>query len=246
MAALTALLALGQREIVTIVGSGGKTTLLWYLAAAYRRQRVLVTTTTKVRPPEPTQYDLFCDSGSLMARRVTAGIAFAADPAEGADGAKGKLRTLPPEVLVAAAPLYDKVLIEGDGSRNLPLKAWADYEPVVPEITTCTIGVLPLWPLGRPVSAAIIHRLPLFCQVSGAKEGERLTPRQLIDVVTHPAGLMKGSRGRRVLFINQVENQAGKQVAAEFLALLPSAFIKGLALVIVGSTLLDEGEILWR
>ena len=36
------------KEIVSIVGSGGKTSLMWALAKTYRKEAVLVSTTTKI------------------------------------------------------------------------------------------------------------------------------------------------------------------------------------------------------
>ena len=39
------------KEIVSIVGSGGKTSLMWALAKTYRKEAVLVSTTTKLGFP---------------------------------------------------------------------------------------------------------------------------------------------------------------------------------------------------
>ncbi|MDR1351993.1 MAG: putative selenium-dependent hydroxylase accessory protein YqeC, partial [Treponema sp.] len=140
----------GRAGPVTIIGSGGKTSLIWHLARRFaeKPRAVLVTPTAKMFPP----------AESLPGVTVK-GIL---------NPETGKLEALPPGELEKLPAAYDIVLIEGDGSRGLPLKGWAEHEPVIPPFTAITVGVLPLWPLGRPVSEEIIHRLPEFCALTGA------------------------------------------------------------------------------
>jgi hypothetical protein len=171
-------------------------------------------------------------------------------------GAGGKLEALPPGVLEAAAGEYDLTLIEGDGSRCLPLKAWAAHEPVVPPFTTVTIGVMPLWPLGRPVSDRLVHRLPLFTALCGAAEGELLRPEHLAAILTgRPVprktgggnadaagagrGLFAEARGERLLFFNQIDDGDPRQAAA-LAALLPEDFRRKLRWILAGSVKEDR------
>jgi hypothetical protein len=134
-----------------------------------------------IPPPEEDCYDrLVIDPAALFPAPEAGGVTLAGVFNE----AEGKLEALPPDELAEAARGYDLTLIEGDGSRRLPLKAWAAHEPVVPPFTTVTVGVMPLWPLGRPVSAGLIHRLPLFTALSGATEGEPLRPEHLVRTIT--------------------------------------------------------------
>jgi probable selenium-dependent hydroxylase accessory protein YqeC len=245
MPRLTDIIDFQRGEAVAIVGSGGKTSLMWLLAAAHAQEqnKVLVTTTTKIRRPAADQYQELRSSESLPVLPFGPGIVLAGDEAP---GGKGKLGPLKPGVLEAALPYFDYTFLEGDGSRNLPLKGWAGHEPVAPEFITCTIGVVTLWPVGHKVSEEIVHRLPLFCEISGAREGEALSLEHVAAAVAHPRGLMKGSRGRRILYINQVEDWRDKDRALELLSLLPPAFLETLSLVASGSVRRDEGHILWR
>jgi probable selenium-dependent hydroxylase accessory protein YqeC len=161
------------------------------------------------------------------------------------DGAKGKLEALPPGVLAEAARGYDLTLIEGDGSRGLPLKAWAAHEPVVPPFTTATIGIIPLRPLGRPVSEGFIHRLPLFTALSGAAEGEPLKPEHLVRVITGTGGrgLFAEARGERILFFNQIDD-GGLGQAEALASLLPREFLAGLRWIIAGSVMKDRAAVI--
>jgi len=102
-------------------------------------------------------------------------------------------------VVCAGASL---TLLECDGSKGLPIKGWAAHEPVVPTFATVTIGVLPLWAIGMPVSKETVHRVERFCAITGAVLGDVVRVEHLASVVNHPDGLFAKTRGRRVLFLN--------------------------------------------
>jgi probable selenium-dependent hydroxylase accessory protein YqeC len=220
--------------VVTITGCGGKTTLLWKLAEEKRGEKTLVTTTTHIgRPPEAeNRYDYFWNEEDVedvvdVVSRAERGVTLAGSTAG------GKFASLPLETLEKIIPLFDYVFMEGDGSRTLPLKAWADYEPVVTSSTNITIGVLPLWTLGMAISDKIIHRLPIFCELTGARAGEPLEAKHFVSVIT--GGLFKGARGRKILFFNQVEDEKTLRAAREITALLPPDFARGLHRALAGS-----------
>jgi probable selenium-dependent hydroxylase accessory protein YqeC len=229
---------LASPVVVTITGCGGKTSLLWKLAEEKREAKTLVTTTTHIgRPAESeNRYDHFWDDQQCCAdavrSRALRGVTLAGSTAG------GEFAALPPESLANIIPLFDYVFIEGDGSRGLPLKAWANYEPVVSASTTITIGVLPLWTLGMAISDKIIHRLPLFCQLTGAREGEPLETSHFVSVIT--GGLFKGAHGRKILFFNQVEDDASLNAAREIIARLPQKFTQNLFRALAGSLRYDK------
>ncbi|MDR0760857.1 MAG: putative selenium-dependent hydroxylase accessory protein YqeC [Treponema sp.] len=195
--------------VVTVIGSGGKTSLIWRLARyfACKPRGVLVTTTTKMFPPPETELL----PGISVAGRL--------------NQQTGKLEALPIEELAERITAYDLTLIEGDGSRGLPLKGWTDYEPAVPPFTTITAGILPLWPLGKPVSAGLIHRLPLFCALTGAEIGDALKIEHLVKVIAgEKKCLFTAALGRKILFLNQIEDEGSASQAEKLAALLPGDF----------------------
>jgi probable selenium-dependent hydroxylase accessory protein YqeC len=167
------------------------------------------------------------------------------------NAASGKLESLPAPELERIRGGYDVLLIEGDGSRALPLKGWADHEPQVPPFTTITAGVIPLSPLGKPLDEKIAHRLPRFCALSGASPGEILRPEHLAAAIcgaeragtaAAARGLFASARGKRILFINQVEDEAAFDAARGLAALLPPAFRAALHRIIAGSARLDTAR----
>jgi probable selenium-dependent hydroxylase accessory protein YqeC len=234
--------------VCTVIGSGGKTSLIWLLAQSQRRRKVLVSPTTKMYPPSPELRH--CD-------RYFPGGKIPAPPRPGVTLAgvlnkeTGKLE--PPGELEALVSRYDLTLLEGDGSGGLPLKGWADHEPVVPPYTAVTVGVIPVTPLGEKASAGIIFRLPRFTRLSGAHEGDTLTPAHLAGVITGNTGMPGGggrglfsaARGKKLLFFNQVEDEARLDQARATATLLPEDFTAGLAGIIAGSVERDRAEVLY-
>lgn len=67
--------------------------------------------------------------------------------------------------------LADYVLVEADGSRRLPLKAHASWEPQIPEESMRTILVAGASGLGRPIRE-VVHRPELFVQLLQDGKGQ--------------------------------------------------------------------------
>jgi probable selenium-dependent hydroxylase accessory protein YqeC len=227
---------------VTLIGSGGKTSLMWALAAHYKKCdpacKILVSTTTKMGfpPPESGLYDLYLPEDAVTVKTAVSGITFTGRHKTG----ETKTASLPIETLEAMMPLYDHCILEGDGSRMLPVKAWAPYEPVVPASSSSVVGILPLHALGKPVSEQIIHRLPLFLERTGAAYGETLTMAHLVAIITDEEnGMFSRTHGKKILFFNQVETEKDEEIAQQFVSLLPESFKKNLSLIISGSVKLN-------
>jgi probable selenium-dependent hydroxylase accessory protein YqeC len=219
----------GQAGPVTIIGSGGKTSLIWHLARCFasKPRAVLITPTAKMFPPTESLPGITV-RGSLNKKT-------------------GKLEALPPEELEKLPAAYDIVLIEGDGSRTLPLKGWAEHEPVIPSFTAITVGILPLWPLGQPVSEKIIHRLPEFCALTGAVPGEKLETEHLVKVIAgnnKEKSIFTASVGKKILFVNQIEDEKSLSQAEKLFSLLPSNFRKTVDAIIAGSVRQDRLRII--
>ena len=221
----------GRRSFtVTVIGSGGKTSLIRRLAVSLAPGRkILITPTTKMFPFSP---------GEVPPSVNVKGIF---------NEASGKLESLPLCELEKIIPSYDLVFIEGDGSKGLPLKAWAEHEPVVPPFTDITIGILPLWPLGKPVSESIVHRLRHFIALTGAEEGKPVKQEHILRLITgrtpdgspgsgRAPGLFAKAAGRKLLFFNQIEDYESLRQAREITASLPAEFRSGeLDRIIAGS-----------
>lgn len=187
------LLALGEKECLAIIGSGGKTSLLFRLAEENKEKRVLLTTTTKLFMPQGHEYDqVVAGDLTLMSGRT---LLYGSQVGE-------KIIAPTASVLAHYAAQADLTLMECDGSRTLPLKSWAAHEPQVPAYATKTIALLPLWAIGKKISDETVHRLDGFLKLCGAKAGDIIELSHLKAVIEHKDGLFAKACGQKVLCLN--------------------------------------------
>ncbi len=153
-----------KRDIVTVTGSGGKTSLIFKLAKELKIWgKVLVTTTTKISVPEINQYEnLFLTEYKL--EKYTNGKNFNIDIL-GLKIEEGKIHGISEKELEIflnnSEKKYDYVLIEGDGAKRKLAKIWSGNEPVIPSCTTKIIGVGNIQAIGKKV-LDVVHRFELI------------------------------------------------------------------------------------
>ncbi|MGX7263069.1 selenium cofactor biosynthesis protein YqeC [Enterococcus crotali] len=230
------------QQVISLIGSGGKTSVMWYLANCYRNEKILVSTTTKIGRANESLYDFFYGDQFSDLGKDGVGITLA-----GTVMANGyKLSSLPLTVFQTALQQFDKVFLEADGSKQLPLKGWETFEPVILPETTVTIGLVPISVLGRKIDRSTIHRLELFLRATGADEGALITEEILAEIIASPTGLWSKSHGQRILCINQVETPNQLIQAKKILSLLPTMLLKRLSKVIACNVQSKEGVILWE
>jgi molybdenum cofactor cytidylyltransferase len=126
------------------------------------------------------------------------------------------------------------LLIEADGSRQRPLKAPADSEPVIPEFIETVVVVAGLTGLGKPLTEEFVHRPEIFARLGGLKMRQTITPEALSRVLVHPSGGLKDIplQARRIVLLNQADTpklQAqGKTLAEKLLPAYHSVIIASL------------------
>jgi molybdenum cofactor cytidylyltransferase len=140
---------------------------------------------------------------------VVGGVEEALDKAAGID-----LGLIP---ILAQLPGVSAVLVEADGARERPFKAPAAYEPQIPLETTLAVPVMGADALNQPLRAPWAHRVELICALTGAREGDLITPELAAQVLAHPQGGRKNvPPGARVIpLINKVETEAQRAWANE-------------------------------
>ncbi len=231
----------GAKPVTAFIGSGGKTSLLFLLAQRFREERVLVGTSVKLGRPDPESIDrFFLPEDASRLHGAEPGITLVGRVLE----AEHKISAPPLELFGRLASLFDFCLIEADGSRRLPYKGWAHYEPVVPDCVGMTVAVMPVPPPDCLITEECVHRLPLFCEITGARPGDILRPEHLAAAVSHPRGLLAKARGRTALVFNQVESREAADTAREILSLLPPSCRVNLWRVFAASAHRDRGAVL--
>jgi len=178
-------LGLTDREIVSFVGGGGKTTGLFALAAT-RTGPTVVTTTTK------------------MGRDRTGGLPILIDPSDSevataaekgsiivwGDAAGHRATGVTVDACARYLDLVDTVVVEADGSRRRPFKAPLDYEPVVPPATTTLVACCGMAALDTPIREGC-HRPERVAAIVGAGLEDLLTPNRLVQVLLSTEGSTK-------------------------------------------------------
>ena len=197
--------------ITAIIGSGGKSTLLKTLGLELMRAggRVLLCTTTHMFPVAGVPWDgssrrldaapwkpgalhapgCTCEacSGLVRGSICQAGVL---------DPETGKLSS-PAEPPDELAQRFDYVLAEADGSKRLPLKAHAAWEPVLPPERSRTVCVFGASALGQPIQDAA-HRPELYASLAEVSPEAVITPAIAARVLAKEGGF-------DVLFINQAD-----------------------------------------
>lgn len=217
--------------ITAIIGSGGKSTLLKTLGLELMRAggRVLLCTTTHMFPVAGMPWD-----GS--SRRLDAApwkpggphvpgctCEACADLARGSicqagvlDPETGKL-SAPAEPLGELAQRFNYVLAEADGSKRLPLKAHAAWEPVIPSGTANIVWIVGASGFDKPINEAV-HRPELFCVRCGCELTDIATPERVAQVLNAEMQALGLSTAR--IMLNQVDTLSDPTTADRFEAAL--------------------------
>lgn len=229
-----------KKGVVSVIGSGGKTSLLQLLARQLPAEKILLSTTTKMGYPLKNSYDQFYQRDFSQLGQAP-GVTIAGVVSEH-DGRKKITQPLD-AAFRDHFPCFDYVFLEADGSKQLPLKGWADFEPVILPETTTTIGIIPLSVLGHMIGPTTVHRLPLFSNLTGATTGDVITPVILQTVIEAAAGLFQKAQGHKILLLNQVETTSAWLAAQTLAQQVDKSVVDQ---IVAGSTRQNKGVILWQ
>jgi molybdenum cofactor cytidylyltransferase len=118
------------------------------------------------------------------------------------------------------------LLIEADGSRQKPLKAWAGHEPAIPAFADQVVQVVGLSSLGKPLNEDWVHRPGIFSELSGLTIGEKITAEAIRRALTDPSGGLKNipDGARRVVLLNQADTVELQSAASGMVQPLLSAY----------------------
>lgn len=158
-----------KHRLIAAVGAGGKTTLIYRLARELqeRGKRPVVTTTTHMGNEGRfgfTPIGMPCGDGKIKGISISA----------------------PRELLKE----YDTVLVEADGSRCLPFKVPAEYEPVLPVGVDLVIGIAGASAVGGRFLEKCC-RFELACKYLGVKPEHNIELCHLVEALNSPWGQKK-------------------------------------------------------
>jgi molybdenum hydroxylase accessory protein, ygfJ family len=242
---LRKLLNLQKKDIVTVVGSNGKTTFCLNLCKELKKEKkiVFLTTTVKILPVNK-KYE-FIDITIPKAENETEEkkgevfpemeiTSFLLNLEKNLNNSNnvyvlgiydskiGKITSLSPKILEDISEKCDYMIIEGDGSKMKPLKGWKKTEPVYTKNTTKSVGILPINIIGNKINDVNIHRMEEFLEISKGQKNETLTLNHLYNVIIHKNGLFQYSLGEKILILNCAERDKDKENALNLAEMIKS------------------------
>jgi probable selenium-dependent hydroxylase accessory protein YqeC len=212
-------LGLKDREVISLVGAGGKTTLMFRLAKELilAGRKVVTTTTTKIlEPPSEETPCLYVHDDEESLKQFVLQhidryhhITIARERLEST-----KLKGISSDLasVLCNSRKVEIMIVEADGAAGRPVKAPREWEPVIPPASTLVIGILGVDGVGRELNEKNLFQAERISELTGIPMGRQMTCEAMAILMTHPQGIFKGtpSSSRRVAFINKVDIQNGK------------------------------------
>lgn len=235
--------------VVSLVGSGGKTSLMFKLARelSMAGEPVLTTTTTKIFEPSQDQTSCVILSGSVtkildqadeLLNKYTHLTA-----AAGKLSRTGKLCGFRPEIIgeLWNSGLFQWIIVEADGAAGKPLKAPVAHEPVIPACTKQLVGIVGLNGVGQLLTERLVFRHEHFARLTGLRSGSIVTDAAIADVLVRDDGLFKGFCPEviRIALFNQADVVGNFSAGQRIARLLSKRKNTGLNRVVIGQILFD-------
>lgn len=201
---------IGNKEVICAIGGGGKTHTVFEICKELwekKSKKVALCTTTHMMFPseevnvyegdKPEEVEkLFENSFVICGSR------------------DGRRMAQPPQFLLDKLPeICDFLVIEADGSRQLPLKFPQQHEPVLHPKTTLVIGICGIDAYGKTIKD-VCHRSPTAVKVLGKTETDIVTAEDIAKTLeSKECGQMKGVECRFIPLINKVDDEEKKAFA---------------------------------
>ncbi|MEZ5066603.1 MAG: selenium cofactor biosynthesis protein YqeC [bacterium] len=236
--------ALGIRaaSVVALIGGGGKTSTLVRLAqeTAQDGHRVLATTTARMKLDELNDMrdvllwddrDVTGETWRSYRDEATTGSSTGwidaflegqRPPSRipvsflGRSVMRDKVVGLPSEYLgqLLSRLNWDVVVVEADGSRGRSIKGHRLGEPVLPLCATHCVIVVGADGFELPLNEESCHRPEVIQDLVGVAWGERLDPRAIATLITHPKGVLTKIPGDMEVVVYVNKAPIGEQAQA--------------------------------
>lgn len=240
-------------RVVTIIGSGGKTSLLYYLLSILKNNgcAAVGTSTTKLSS-QPVRGHRFISIQSAAAghqaiKQVRSMQEYATLVSGEEDRSAGKMIGIPAEWIDQLAAAHQDVIfvVEGDGSAGKSLKGYLAHEPVIPGSSALVIVVIGIDSIGMTINSQSVHRPERICELIGAETDASITTDMMAKLLLHPQGYLRSCPQESVvvLFINKAESAFQQQQAKKLAVQMLESKHPQLYGVMIGSVMKGEG--LW-
>lgn len=168
--------------LISLIGGGGKTTIVnWLTRQRAKTGRTLLTSTTNMFQPDFLAVDY-----KVVTSRANPSALFSEYLRD------DKLKGIPPEQVdqLKAEGQFDSIIVEADGSKGLPIKAYGHSEPPIPQTSELVILVLGADGFSQTIEQAV-HRPEIYAAATQAKLSDRVTADNYLKFFHHPEGSLK-------------------------------------------------------
>lgn len=202
-----------SKNIICLVGAGGKTTTMYSLSKELikEQKKVLLTTTTAIYYPISKNYDNLIISNDLEqlileSKRLSLGSITIMGKSIFNNNEKLKGINKSWIKPLCTEGDYDSVIIECDGAKRKSIKAPSWYEPVIPKCATLMIGCIGLDVIDKMINEKWVHRANIFSSVVNQQLGERINYDTIMRLILSKEGLFKecNKHIEKVVLLNKV------------------------------------------
>ena len=188
---------LNKDKVITVVGAGGKTSTIFELGneLSNLNKKTIITTTTHMKLDKDF---LLIDEDfnienlkKILQKNNLIKIDY-------------KVKSLDEDTLKRCIDISDFLLIEGDGSKRLPLKAPKDNEPVIIQETDLVIGLIGFDSLDKKIEETC-HRPELVSKLLHKNIKENINIFDLVEIIKNKNGLKKNVNCKYKVIINKVD-----------------------------------------
>jgi molybdenum cofactor cytidylyltransferase len=215
-------------QFIALIGAGGKTTTMFQLARQLP-DPVILTATSHLGIWQLAQADhhIIATASTVQTEiaRHRQGVILVTGDVDG-DRTKPVAPNILDELKQYGETHSVPLLIEADGARQKPLKAWAEHEPPIPPFVDLVIHVVGLRGIGQPLDGQTVHRPEIFAKLGQIEMGQIISPSALTRVLMHPEGAGRNIpvQARRLLLFNQADTPELQSMARSMAAELLSSY----------------------
>ncbi|MEN6480732.1 MAG: selenium cofactor biosynthesis protein YqeC [Anaerolineaceae bacterium] len=213
-----------RKDKISFVGSGGKTTSLFQLARQFESP-VIITTTTHLGGWQlqiSDRHYVIARPEDLEKIKYDSVILLT-----GPTGSDQRTLNLSSEILEAIKRISENynipLLIEADGSKQLPIKAPSEKEPPIPLWTSAVCVVVGMSRLNYPLSSEYVHRAEFFKNITGLEYQQTITEEVITRYLKSSVGGLKNipRSSRKYVLLNQIDDKplyhAAQRIAEELI-----------------------------
>lgn len=209
-----------KKDLVSIVGAGGKTSVMLEIAKECKNKnlKVLLTTTTKIYYPQEDFIDniILLDRDNMDLKNIK----------EGSITVIGKFLSKENKLIgldekfidnLYKESIFDIIIVESDGAKRKTIKAPNYHEPVIPKLATKVIGVIGIDAIDSKANGENVHRIDEFLNITEIKKGEKINYKAIKKLVKSEKGLFKNTpnKAQKILILNKADDKELQNTAYE-------------------------------